>query len=147
MDGKTAYRLREVTEADREFLRGLHRATKKEYVDATWDERVQRGFFDEGFDPTKLRIVVVEGEDVGVISTAHYEETVELVTIRIAPAYQDCGIGQRLIEEVLSQAHGEGLRVELNVLKANPRAKKFYERLGFSTIGETDTHHRMNSSV
>jgi ribosomal protein S18 acetylase RimI-like enzyme len=148
-DAGTPYRLREASEGDREFLWRLHRATMKDYVAATWgwDERFQREFFDERFEPKGLRIVVVGGEDAGMIATARRAEAVELVSIRVAPAFQGRGIGAGLVEDVLAQAREEGLRVELSVLKANPRAKELYERLGFEVSGETDTHHRMSSSA
>jgi ribosomal protein S18 acetylase RimI-like enzyme len=148
-DEGTPYRLREAAKDDREFLWRLHRATMKDYVGATWgwDERFQREFFDERFDPGKLRIIVVEGEDAGMISTARCEEAMELVSIRVAPAFQGRGIGARLVKEFLAQAREEGRPVELSVLKANPRAKKLNERLGFGVTSETETHYRMSSSV
>jgi len=31
----------------------------------------------------------------------------------------------------------------LRILKSNPRAKAFYQRRGFSVVGETETHHNM----
>jgi hypothetical protein len=36
-----------------------------------------------------------------------------------------------------------GLPVRLRVMKVNPRALAFYERLGFMRTGETDTHDLM----
>jgi ribosomal protein S18 acetylase RimI-like enzyme len=89
----------------------------------------------------------MEGEDVGMISTAGHEKTVELVSVRVAPAFQRRGIGTRLVEEILAEARRQRLRVELSVLKTNPKAKKFYERLGFVVAGETKTHYRLRTSV
>ena len=44
---------------------------------------------------------------------------------------------------VLDAASKLGLPVRLRVLKVNLRATAFYERLGFSITGETDTHFLM----
>ncbi len=41
------------------------------------------------------------------------------------------------------EARGLGRPVRLRVLKVNPRARAFYERLGFRRTGETDTHDLM----
>ena len=41
---------------------------------------------------------------------------------------------------VMEQAREIGLPIRLRVLKNNPRARAFYERLGFGCVGETDTH-------
>jgi RimJ/RimL family protein N-acetyltransferase len=44
---------------------------------------------------------------------------------------------------VMEEARGLGRPVRLRVLKVNPRARAFHERLGFRRIGETDTHDLM----
>jgi RimJ/RimL family protein N-acetyltransferase len=44
-----------------------------------------------------------------------------------------------LIRDVLSHRRP----VELGVFKINVRARRLYERLGFTVVGETETHHRM----
>jgi RimJ/RimL family protein N-acetyltransferase len=44
---------------------------------------------------------------------------------------------------IMEEAHGRGVSVRLRVLKVNPRARVFYERLGFVRAGETGTHDLM----
>jgi RimJ/RimL family protein N-acetyltransferase len=41
---------------------------------------------------------------------------------------------------VIEEARQLGLPLRLQVMKVNPRARTFYERLGFIHTGETDTH-------
>ena len=54
--------LRNVTDADLEFLWRLHNAALQKYVTETWgwDEEWQRRNFEERFDSNNGRIVVVE---------------------------------------------------------------------------------------
>ena len=44
---------------------------------------------------------------------------------------------------ILEEGRRLGLPVRLRVLKVNPGAPSFFERLGFMRTGETDTHDLM----
>jgi ribosomal protein S18 acetylase RimI-like enzyme len=44
---------------------------------------------------------------------------------------------------IMEEACQLGLHVRLRVLKTNPRALVFYQRLGFTRTGETATHDLM----
>lgn len=44
---------------------------------------------------------------------------------------------------VMEEARALRVPVRLRVLKVNPRARAFYERLGFVCAGETETHDLM----
>ena len=48
--------------------------------------------------------------------------------------------------QIMEDADGLGVPVRLRVLKVNVRAAKFFESLGFGSIGETDTHILMERS-
>ena len=62
--------LRPATENDYDFLWWLHGATMRTYVEAIWgwDEAVQRQYFEERFDPARLRIIESAGQTVGYVS-------------------------------------------------------------------------------
>jgi ribosomal protein S18 acetylase RimI-like enzyme len=68
-----------------------------------------------------------------------------LSKIYILPQYQGRGIGTRLINGVLEEAHGRGLPVTLRVIRVNP-ARGLYERLGFVQVGETESHYLMEAA-
>ncbi len=143
-----AYELREATEADREFLWELHALAMRAPVERTWgwDEGFQRGYFDEHFDPAKRRIVVVDGQDAGVLQTERREDSLFLANVEILPLFQGQGLGTKIVEDVLAEARAQGLPVTLQVLKENPRARSLYERLGFVVVGETETSHLMSTA-
>jgi RimJ/RimL family protein N-acetyltransferase len=53
--------------------------------------------------------------------------------------------GRQLIRSVMADAFERGLPVALRVLRTNHPAKRLYERLGFKTTGETETHYLMKA--
>jgi ribosomal protein S18 acetylase RimI-like enzyme len=140
-------RLRAATQEDADFLYDVVKATMKEYVAQVWgwDEAWQQAYFREHFEPSEDRIIVLEDEDIGVISVEQREGEVFLGKIYILPEYQGRGIGSRLINDVLEQAHQRGVPVTLQVIKVNP-ARRLYERLGFVEVGETATHYLMEAA-
>jgi len=139
-------KLRPATPEDAEFLFHLLKATMREYVDQTWgwDEEWQQAYFQMRFDPTKNQIIVLDDQDIGVMSTEKRENEIFLSSIYILPEYQGQGIGTQLLKSLVAEAFGEGLPVTLRVLKVNP-ARRLYERLGFSVIRETETRYFMKA--
>ena len=138
--------LRAARQEDAGFLYGLLKATMREYVAQIWgwDEEWQQAYFREHFDPSQERVVVLEGQDIGVLAIEEREDELFLAKISILPEYQGQGIGTQLIESLLDRAFGRGLPVTLQVLKGNP-ARRLYERLGFVVVGETETHTLMEA--
>jgi ribosomal protein S18 acetylase RimI-like enzyme len=47
------------------------------------------------------------------------------------------------MRELTRAADRDGTELELSVLKENPRARQFYERLGFVEMGRSEHHVRM----
>jgi len=143
----TQISLRPATRDDYDFLWWLHRATMRPYVEETWgwDEQWQAKYFHDHFDPITREIVECDGVPVGCISVERRERCIFLAAIEIAPDYQSREIGTELIRDLLNEADGRGVAIELQVLQVNP-ARRLYERLGFAVIGETETHYIMRWS-
>jgi ribosomal protein S18 acetylase RimI-like enzyme len=139
-------KLRPAAPEDADFLYGVLKATMQEYVAQTWgwDEEWQQAHFREHFDPSKDQVIVLKGEDIGVLSVEPRQDHVFLSKIYILPQYQRLGIGTRLIRAVLERAHRRDVPVTLRVIKVNP-ARRLYERLGFVQVGETESHYLMKA--
>jgi ribosomal protein S18 acetylase RimI-like enzyme len=138
---------RPVADADYEYLYRLNEVTMRRYAEQTygaWDEAVNRRIFAERWRPETMQIVVVDGQDGGLLELVPTETGLHVANIRVAPELQGQGIGTRLVAGVLRDAHSRGQSVTLRVLKVNP-ARRLYERLGFVVVGETDTHHLMEA--
>jgi ribosomal protein S18 acetylase RimI-like enzyme len=61
----------------------------------------------------------------------------------LLPEHQGKEIGRRCMLLIMEEARQLRLPVRLRVMKVNPRALAFYQRLGFVRTGETDTHDLM----
>jgi ribosomal protein S18 acetylase RimI-like enzyme len=136
------FSLRRATMADVERLFDIHRAALKEYVAATWgwDELWQLDFFRKQFQPETRLVIEVQGEAVGFLDVSERDDAISLENIELNPTHQGRGIGTAIIRSVIRRAETARLPLRLQVLKVNKRAQALYDRLGFHTVGETDTH-------
>lgn len=139
--------LRPADESDVHFAFGVLRASMRPYVEATWgagDEPWQHQRFLESFVPATHQIIEDSGRPIGCLAVEERPDHLFLARILLLPEAQGRGIGTHLIREVCESAHRRGLPVVLTILKVNP-AVRLYQRLGFTVVGETGTHFRMES--
>ncbi len=138
---------RPATRDDGAFLRKLHRAALGPSVEATWgpwDDVLQQRFHDELMrDLSGTFIVTLDSIAVGMKRVVSTGRTVSLARLELLPEVQGRGIGSRLIRGVIDDAFAAGRDVELDVLAANPRARRLYERMGFSVVGRDDVRLHM----
>lgn len=116
----------------------------KEYVDKTWgwDEQWQKERFDETFEPETLQLIESDNRAVGYIKVERSPNEIFLSAIEVAPDFQNRGIATKLLSELILESRANKVPIRLQVLKVNP-ARRFYERLGFQQIQETETHSIM----
>jgi len=90
--------------------------------------------------PTTMVFLAWEGKEaVGIavcflgFSTFTARPLVNIHDLAVLPAYRGKGIGRLLLAEVEREAHSLGCcKMTLEVLENNTRARKLYERAGFS---------------
>jgi len=87
-------------------------------------------------------IILLSGTPVGLLKVVRGEDNWDLVQIQILPEKQGGGLGSIILEKLLADADEAGASVSLSVLRANP-ARRWYERLGFPTVGENDKAYDM----
>ncbi len=91
-------------------------------------------------DPNQLLAVAASGPEVvgtlqlsfipGIARTGMWRGQIEAV--RVAEAFRNSGLGQRLFEWAIAQCRERGCGlVQLTTDKTRPDAHRFYERLGF----------------
>jgi GNAT superfamily N-acetyltransferase len=134
--------LRKAGPDDSEFAYRARRAAFKEYVDKAggWNEDEERRLHHRRFGAQDFRIISFAGADIGVLALVTAPDCVKVNQLFILPEHQSRGIGGECMMRVLEEARGLGVPVRLRVLKVNPRALAFYQRLGFTRTGETDMH-------
>jgi ribosomal protein S18 acetylase RimI-like enzyme len=141
------HHLRIARPEDFEFLWLLKQQTMRSYVEQTWGQwnaDEQKNWFSRHFSPDEVRIIVADGRDAGRLEVTRSPDEMVLGTIEILPEFQSRGIGSALIASLQAEAKSAGVRLRLQVLKANPRALRLYESLGFVSMGETATHYLMS---
>ncbi len=137
--------LRKASPHDSEFAYWVKKAAFREYVEKVWgwDEEEQRQLHEQRFRAQDCRVINLAGTDVGIMALVTEPDCVRVNQLFLLPEHQGKGIGRQCMLLIMEEARQLGLPVRLQVLKVNPRALAFYQRLGFMRTGETDTHDLM----
>ena len=132
---------------DYEFVYGLKKLCYHDYVEALWgwkeeDQRARFArFINEDGDGERMFILLQDGQAIGM---TNYElsgaDTLDICNICLLPDCRGKGIGTALLGQYIARSPRPVLK--LQVYKTNP-ARRLYQRLGFRTYEETDTHYRM----
>jgi [ribosomal protein S18]-alanine N-acetyltransferase len=107
------------------------------FPDDAWSEHTYR---EELADSTGTRhYVVIEDEDgrfAGWAGLAAVGDQADVLTIGVRPESQGRGFGARLLTALLGEAAARGCpEVFLDVRADNDRARRLYERFGFTQVG------------
>lgn len=97
----------------------------------------------EAIDP-EMRIVQVEGNDVGVYFLETQPTELWLHSMLLLPAFQRKGIGRMLLSGSLGKARALNVPLRLAVMRANP-ARAFYEAYGLSVYDEATEYFLMQT--
>jgi ribosomal protein S18 acetylase RimI-like enzyme len=137
--------MRKARPEDREFAYRVREASFRDYVEKVegWDEVEQRRLHERRFAAQDFRIVSVAGTDVGVVAMVVTPDCLKVNQLLVLPEHQGRAIGRHCMLALMDEARRLGVPVRLRVMKVNPRACAFYERLGFRRTGETETHDLM----
>ena len=137
--------MRPATWEDKSFVDDLLFTTMRHDVEATWpnDPVAQRHYFEiNRFDPSNTRIVQLNGNDIGRISTTLRPDCLFVDGIHILPEYQHRGIGKKVVKGVFAEAREKNLPVRATVLKVNLPSLNGSLSIGFEVVEEKD--HRLH---
>ena len=136
--------LRQATAEHYDFALRLYLLTMRPYMEEldVWDEGQQRAVFAAQWKREEVRIISVDGEDVGWLQVAELPAEIRLQKFYVSPAHQRSGIGSEVLGNLLAAWRTTGKKIVLRVLKNNP-ARRLYERLGFAVIAEESVTFRM----
>ena len=137
--------LRKADPADSEFAYRTRVSAFRTYVEKVegWDEARERERHAQRFAVQDFWVVSFGGVDIGVMATVVATDCVKVNQLFLVPEYQGRDLGRQCMRVVMHEAQTLDLPVRLRVLKVNPRARVFYERLGLARTGETATHDLM----
>ncbi len=140
MDFKT----RQGTTADEAWLYELYCTTMRTYIEKTWgwDEAFQKHEFKTNLHPTRFKIVIVRGNDVGAYLISEAPDHYWLKMLIITPEMQKHGLGTEIVRKLQAESERSGKQLKLSVLRVNP-AKELYSRLGFQIYDEDESSYKM----
>jgi ribosomal protein S18 acetylase RimI-like enzyme len=107
-----------------------------------WDESKQRGSFAAQWKADEVKIVAVDGNDVGWLQISETPSEIRLQQLFISPEHQRIGIGTKVLSDLVAAWQGSQKPITLTVLKSNP-ARRLYERFAFSVVGEVGVKYQM----
>lgn len=131
---------------DATWLEDLRRRAYADLLDATWggwDEARHSRHFSESLERGHISIIEAGGVRVGMIQVFVENDALEIGEIQIDPSHQGRGLGTSVLLDVMAKAGVQGRGVRLSVGLRNQKAIRLYERLGFSSEGQSDTHLHM----
>lgn len=136
----TAFDLRPGRVEDFGFAKELYFGSMKPLLEAlgAWNAEEKEAAFASYYDIDEVRVIVVNGQDVGWIQISYTDEEFCLDQLHLIEAARDKGIGTALINATIAEAEAEGKNVSLSLVKGN-RAIRLYRRLGFHQVAEDAT--------
>lgn len=152
---RAALALRPVMPEDEWLLLEIYTSTREEELaQIPWSEAQREAFlkmqltardrsYRMYYAGLEDRIIIFNDQAVGRLLVVRGDEEFRLADIALLPEYRRAGIGTTLVRELMEEAGREQKPLRLQVEKSNPQARSLYERLGFATTGENDTHFQM----
>ncbi len=133
------------TESDRAFFRKAHHLAYRDVIESmfSWDEEEQDKFANKDFDERNPHIIIYGKIRVGVLGWLAKADHIWFGPIYILPEHQNKGIGSYLVREFMNRARNAGLPLHLQTLRKNEKARKFYEKLGFTILPSDEIHWQM----
>lgn len=131
---------------DYDLLFRLKEENFKKYIEECWgwdlEDQHRRQKEDLELNISRKKIIMVNGNSVGVYATGYLDGDFFIEEINILKEYQNYKIGSRILKNQLEENASKGIVTKLRVFKNNP-AKNLYERLGFKVYKEIETHYYM----
>jgi GNAT superfamily N-acetyltransferase len=151
--GAPTYRLRQAVLEDVDFLADVVIAATRaqgrqpdDFDESEWRQSFAKWTAEQirDEDPhTTTSVIELDGEPIGRLRITRSDECIELSGIQLLPRVQGRGIGTAIINDLETEAAAAGIPVDIGVGKDNPSARRLYERLGYTKIGETEQEHRL----
>jgi ribosomal protein S18 acetylase RimI-like enzyme len=105
----------------------------------------QHRFYQDQFPTASFDVILREGRLVGRLYVDRRADEIRIIDIALLPEARGEGIGGALVRELIAEAAMASMPVRIHVERAN-RALSFYQRLGFSTVGENELYFLMEWS-
>lgn len=121
------------SEADFETLLALRIRVMQPHLERVgrFDPERARRYFRAGYDPTHLRLILVDGAFAGCVALKPEGDGLVLEHFYLDDSLQGRGLGSAVLGLLVAEADVAELPVRLGVLKGSPAAR-LYQRHGFA---------------
>lgn len=136
--------LRKATQNDADLTFEIEQSAFKEYSDAVYATEIKS--HRKEFDSENIQIIEFEKQSIGYLEIEEKNHSFEIINIMIQKDFQNQGFGRQLLDKVIADGQQKSKGIELQVLKNNPKAKRFYENSGFQVYYETEFEYKMKFS-
>jgi ribosomal protein S18 acetylase RimI-like enzyme len=146
--------LRPSSPADEPFLAEVYASTRtEELAPVPWSGEQKRAFLRDQFElqhryyqehyvGARFDVIERDGERVGRFYIARWPQEIRIVDISLLPAHRNAGIGSALLRELMDECSAHGKRLTIHVERMN-RARRLYERLGFTEVADRGVYAMM----
>jgi ribosomal protein S18 acetylase RimI-like enzyme len=130
--------LRPARNQDFDFCAVLYFAGMENIIrELNLDRVAQATGFRQLWELTQVRIITVDGADIGWLQSTTREDSLFLGQLFVHASFQRRGIGTEVMHRLIAEAARARQSVTLGVVKINP-ARRLYERMGFRITHEDD---------
>jgi GNAT superfamily N-acetyltransferase len=130
---------------DEEFLYQVYAGTRaEELAQVGWDDSqkelflrqqftAQGQWYTEQYGGASFDVVLLDGQPVGRLYVARWEEEIRIMDIALLPEHRGRGVGGGLLIRLMAEATAAGRPLTIHVERFN-RALRLYGRLGFAAV-------------
>ena len=149
--------LRPAVTSDADLLRRVYASVRTEELALVpWSDAEKDAFLRHQFDAQDAHyrehyvgatfdVIEVDGEPVGRLYVARWEDEIRIMDIALLPEHRGRGVGTQILRGLLEEGALTGKRVSIHVEMNNP-AVRLYERLGFVQAAVHGVYLRLDAS-
>lgn len=136
--------LRKATQNDADLTFKIEQFSIMQYTNSLYE--TEKASYKSEFNHINIQIIEFAHKAIGYLEIEEKNHSFEIINILIHKDFQNQGFGKLLLEEIIKEAQTKLKGIELQVLKNNPKAKRFYENSGFQVYFETEFEFKMKFS-
>lgn len=135
------FNIRKALDQDLDLTYKIKKNALKEYLEMLWgwNEKAQKDFHQNQFEKERFQVIELQNEPIGYLEIESYEDYIFLANLMILQRFQGQGIGKIIMKDLLKN----NPHIQLEVLKVNQRAIRFYKGFGFTIIDDLEVSFRM----
>ena len=138
--------LRPITAQDFPFLYRVFVTTRPDITTLPWDDsqkaaflgmqfQAQHSHYQSHFPEAAYLVVENSGEPIGRLYVDRRSDKIHILDITLLPEHRGCGIGGKLLQDLVDEGTAVGKPVSLYVERENT-ARELYRKLGFEPCEE-----------